>query len=62
MCLPEAVEVCLDKRCYVIKKKGIVTGEASGEEKLMKVKQITWSMFGGAGHAWEFTKYNAKFV
>lgn len=56
------MEVCLDKRCYVIKKKGIVTGEASGEEKLMKVKQITWSMFGGAGHAWEFTKYNAKFV
>ena len=53
----------LDKRCYVIKKIGIVAvADGEVERTPMNLKQVTWGKFGGAQVAWDIAKMEANFV
>lgn len=49
---PEAIEILLRNRAYVVKRVGTEDGAGSGDRSL-KGKQYTWSKHGGPMEAWD---------
>lgn len=56
---PEAIEVLLRNRCYVVKRFGTDDGYGNAGDSL-KGRQITWAKHGGAVVAWEKAKTDAN--